>query len=95
VSPGGVAGGVVSQAPIRRRACVAAGAMTMCSGTGLLSQMIERGRDGRLMPRGERARGLATLLVRGAIVVLRPRWPVALSCRVPQRPALRAGGRRG
>ena len=38
----GVAGGVVSQAPIRRPAG-GAGAMTMCPGTGLLSQMIERG----------------------------------------------------
>jgi hypothetical protein len=34
---------MVSQAPIRRRASVQAGAMTMCPGTGLLSQMIERG----------------------------------------------------
>jgi hypothetical protein len=39
----GVAGGVVSQAPIRRPAGVRAGAMTICPGTGLLSQMIERG----------------------------------------------------
>ena len=39
-----VACGVVSQAPIRRRASVRAAAMTMCPGTGLLSQMIERGR---------------------------------------------------
>ena len=38
-----VAGGVVWQAPIRRRASVRAAAMTMCPGTGLLSQMIERG----------------------------------------------------
>ena len=42
----GVAGGVVSQAPIRRRASVRAAAMTMCPGTGLLSQMIERGAGG-------------------------------------------------
>jgi hypothetical protein len=39
-----LAGGVVSQAPIRRPAMKSAGAMTMCSGTGLLSKMIERGR---------------------------------------------------
>jgi hypothetical protein len=39
----GVAGGVVSQAPIRRRRRAAA-AMTMCPGTGLLSQMTGRGR---------------------------------------------------
>ena len=37
-------GGVVSQAPIRRRANKPGGAMTMCPGTGLLSQMIEPGR---------------------------------------------------
>jgi hypothetical protein len=35
--------------------------MTMRSGTGLLSHMIERGPCGRLMPWVERARGLATL----------------------------------
>jgi hypothetical protein len=35
--------GVVWQAPIRRRRRAAA-AMTVCPGTGLLSQMIERGR---------------------------------------------------
>ena len=34
----GVAGGVVSQAPIRRPAGVRAGAMTICPGTGVLSQ---------------------------------------------------------
>src|SRR6266571_3170434 len=39
----GVAGGVVSQAPIRRSAGVLADAMTMCPGTGLLSHVIERG----------------------------------------------------
>ena len=39
--PGGVVGGVVSQAPIRRPA--GAGAMTVDPGTGLLSQVIERG----------------------------------------------------
>ena len=36
-------GGVVSQAPIRRPDGMRADAMTMCPGTGLLSQMIERG----------------------------------------------------
>jgi hypothetical protein len=38
-----VAGGVVSQAPIRRSAGVVADAMTMCPGTGLLIHVIERG----------------------------------------------------
>ena len=38
----GVAGGVVSQAPIRRRLS-AGGCHDHVSGTGLLSQMIERG----------------------------------------------------
>ena len=56
-----VAGGVVSQAPIRRRASVRAAAMTMCPGTGLLSQMIERGAGAGSCRRSERARGLATL----------------------------------
>ena len=41
--PGRVAGGVVSQAPIRRRAGVRGGCHDHVSGTGLLSQMIERG----------------------------------------------------
>jgi len=41
--PGVWLGGVVSQAPIRRRAGVSGGAMTMCPGTGLLSHVIERG----------------------------------------------------
>ena len=57
----GVAGGVVSQAPIRRRASVRAAAMTMCPGTGLLSQMIERGLAAGSCRMGERARGLVTL----------------------------------
>jgi hypothetical protein len=39
-----LAGGVVSQAPIRRRPVKVGGSMTMCPGTGLLSQKIERGR---------------------------------------------------
>ena len=38
-----LAGGVVSQAPIRRRPGVRAAAMTMCPGPGLLSHVIERG----------------------------------------------------
>src|SRR5215467_13415141 len=41
--PGFAAGGVVSQAPIRCPAVLRADTMTMCPGTGLLSQMIERG----------------------------------------------------
>ena len=56
-----LAGGVVSQAPIRRRASVRAAAMTMCPGTGLLSQKIERGAGAGSCRRGERTRGLATL----------------------------------
>ena len=56
-----LAGGVVSQAPIRRRASVRAAAMTMCPGTGLLSQMIERGAGAGSCRMGERARGLVTL----------------------------------
>jgi hypothetical protein len=55
--------GVVSQAPIRRPVSVAAGAMTMCPGTGLLSQKIERGLVAGSCRRSERARGLVTLLV--------------------------------
>src|SRR4029077_18768901 len=59
--PGALASGVVSQAPIRRRASVRAAAMTMCPGTGLLSQMIELGTGAGSCRMGERARGLATL----------------------------------
>jgi hypothetical protein len=53
----GVAGGVVSRAPIRRRAGVVADAMTMCPGTGLLSQKIERGLAAGSCRKSERARG--------------------------------------
>ena len=62
----GVAGGVVSQAPIRRRlrACGAA-AMTMCPGTGLLSQKIERGAGAGSCRKSELTRGLVTLPVWG------------------------------
>ena len=56
-----VAGGVVSQAPIRRRASVRAAAMTICPGTGLLSQKIELGAGAGSCRRSERARGLVTL----------------------------------
>ena len=64
----GVAGGVVSQAPIRRRprACGAA-AMTMCPGTGLLSQMIERGAGAGSCRKSELIRGLVTLPVWGVL----------------------------
>ena len=55
-----VAGGVISQAPIRRRP-VAGGCHDHVSGTGLLSQMIERGAGAGSCRKGERARGLATL----------------------------------
>ena len=44
---------------------VRAGAMTMCPGTGLLSQMIERGRVAGSCRMGERARSLVTLPVQG------------------------------
>jgi hypothetical protein len=57
----GLAGGVVSQAPIRRRASVRAAAMTMFPGTGLLSQMIERGAGAGSCRESELARGLVTL----------------------------------
>jgi hypothetical protein len=53
----GVAGGVVSQAPIRRR--VSARRHDHVSGTGLLSQMIERGLAACSCRKSERARGLA------------------------------------
>jgi hypothetical protein len=53
----GVAGGVVSQAPIRRPAGVLAGVMTMCSGTGLLSHVIERGLVAGSCRWSERTRG--------------------------------------
>ncbi len=70
--------------------------MTMCPGTGLLSQMIERGLVAGSCRRGERARGLVTLLVCGGILVVRlPRWYVVSWCRVSRRPVRRAGGRRG
>ncbi len=46
-----------------------AGAMTMCSGTGLLSQMIERGRLAGSCRVSELARGLVTLPVCGCAVV--------------------------
>jgi hypothetical protein len=45
--------------------------MTMCPGTGLLSQMIERGLVAGSCRRSERARGLVTLLVCGGILVVR------------------------
>jgi hypothetical protein len=98
VFPGCVAGGVVSQAPIRRPA-VQAGwtTMTMCPGTGLLSQKIERGLGGRgSCRRGERARGSGDRcgLCAGHRDVRRPRWRVSW-WRVSRRPARRAGGRRG
>ena len=44
-SPVCVAGGVVSHAPIRHLPKLA-GAMTVISGAGLLSQVIERGKAG-------------------------------------------------
>jgi hypothetical protein len=44
--------------------CVA-DAMTMCPGTGLLSQMIERGGEPASCRWNERARGLVTLTVCG------------------------------
>jgi len=59
-----VAGGVVSQAPIRRR-LVRAAAMTMCPGPGLLSHEIERGAGAGSCRKGELTRGLATLLSHG------------------------------
>jgi hypothetical protein len=43
-------------------------AMTMCPGTGLLSQMIERGLVAGSCRMGERARGLVTLPVCGCAV---------------------------
>jgi len=68
-----VAGGVVSQAPIRRLAGVLAGAMAMCPGTGLLSQMIERGLVAGSCRRGERARGSGDPPgLRGILVVRLP-----------------------
>jgi len=63
----GVAGGVVSQTPIRRPAGVRAGAMTMRPGTGLLSHVIERGLAAGSCRWSERARGLATSLVCGCV----------------------------
>ena len=68
LSPG-VAGGVVSQAPIRRpRRRAGLGAMTICSGTGLLSHVIERGLLGRLMPHERACPGLGDLpLVFGSV----------------------------
>jgi hypothetical protein len=45
--------------------------MTMCPGTGLLSQMIERGLVAELMPQGRARPGMVTLLVCAGIVVVR------------------------
>ena len=53
-----VACGVVSQAPIRRRASVRAAAMTMCPGPGLLSHVIECGLAACSCRMDERTRGL-------------------------------------
>ena len=80
----GVAGGVVSQAPIRRPAGVQAGAMTMCPGTGLLSQMMSAAwRPAHAARRA--CPGLSDL----PGLRVRPRW-----CRRRWLPARRAGGRR-
>ena len=62
----GVAGGVVSQAPIRTSPRRVAGCHDQMSGTGLLSHVIERGLSACSCRWGERARGLATLPVVGA-----------------------------
>jgi hypothetical protein len=59
-------------APVSRR-----GAMTMCPGTGLLSQMIERGRWAGSCRRSELARGLVTLPVSVGVVVVVPASLVA------------------
>jgi hypothetical protein len=52
-----LAGGVVSQAPIRRRQC-AGGCHDHVSGTGLLSHVIERGVSAGSCRKSERTRGL-------------------------------------
>ncbi len=80
-----VVGGVVSQAPIRRIPPGKAGAMTMCSGAGLLSQMIERGRLAGSCRVASSPGGFGDPL--GLVVVLAHRgcWPLGR----------RAGGRRG
>ncbi len=44
--------------------------MTVCSGTGLLSQMIERGRAAGSCRWSERARGLVTLAVCGCALAV-------------------------
>ena len=53
----------------------------MCPGTGLLSQMIERGLVAGSCRWGERARGLATPPgLRGLPLVCRPGWLLVCSC---------------
>jgi hypothetical protein len=62
-----VVGGVVSQAPIRRLVLQRAGRHDHVSGDRA-AQSDDRARPGgRLMPRGERTRGLATSLVCGCV----------------------------
>ena len=56
-----VAGGVVSQAPIRRRASVRGGCHDHVSGNRAAQSDDRARRWRRLMPKGERARGLTTL----------------------------------
>jgi len=58
-----LAGGVVSQAPIRRRPRRAGGCHDHVSGTGLLSHVIERGAGAGSCRKSELTRGLATLPV--------------------------------
>ena len=64
-------------------------AMAMCPGTGLLSQMIERGLVAGSCRRGERARGLVTLPVCGAVAAARDALPagvlVWVACAVASR----------
>jgi hypothetical protein len=86
--PGGVAGGVVSQAPIRRpRQWGRRGAMTMCPGTGLLGQKIEPGRW-PAHAAGASSPGLGDPPGLGGVMVVL----TAPGAGLPRR---RAGGRRG
>jgi hypothetical protein len=93
----GVAGGVVSQAPIRRRAGRYGGRHDHVSGDRA-AQSDDRARPGgRLMPQGRACPGFGGPPGLGSILVVRlQRWHVASSCQVSRRTApRRAGGRRG
>jgi len=61
--------------------------MTMCPGTGLLSQMIECGLAAGSCRMGARPELVTLPVCMGTLVVRLPRWCVPSSWPVPRRPA--------